>query len=69
MMKKEHPGVVNALGRKLRPGGRLILREPQGEGLSLEELKQRAVAANLHPTTVNANKVATMSVYDVQFIR
>jgi len=69
MMKKEHPGVVNALGRKLRPGGRLILREPQGEGLTLEEMEQLAVAANLHPATVNPHKVVTMSVYDAQFIR
>ena len=65
----ERPGVVNALGRILKPGGRLVLREPQGEGLTLEEMEQLAVAANLHPATVNAHKVATINVYDAQFIR
>ncbi len=64
----ERPDVVNALGRKLKPTGRLIVREPQGQGLNLEELNQLTAAAGLHPSPINAHKVAIGKVFDGCFI-
>lgn len=60
----ERPDVVHALGRKLKPQGRLIVREPQGEGLTPEELNQLTAAARLLPSTFNAHKIAIGAVYD-----
>jgi len=65
----ERPGVVTALAQLLKPAGRLILREPQGEGLTLEELNQLTAAADLHPFALTARKIAIGSVYDACFTR
>jgi len=65
----ERPGVVKALGRRLKPGGRLIAREPQGRGLTLEELNQLTAAAGLHPINIRPNKVWIGNVYDGAFAR
>ncbi len=34
----ERPDVIAALARQLKPGGRLVLREPRDHGLTLDEL-------------------------------
>ncbi len=60
----ERPGVVNALARRLKLTGRLIVREPQGEGLTPGELNQLTTAARLHPSTFNTHKIAIGAVYD-----
>ena len=60
----ERPEIVNALARKLKPGDHLLLREPQGEGLTPEELEQLTAAAGLATTAVNARKIAIGVVYD-----
>ncbi len=65
----ERPGVVNALARRLKPTGRLIVSEPQGEGLTPEELNQLTTAARLHPSTFNAHKMLIGAVYDSTYIR
>jgi len=63
----ERPTVVAALGRKLRPGGRLILREPQGEGLARDELEQLAITSGLRPAGFVAHKVFIGAVFDAVF--
>jgi ubiquinone/menaquinone biosynthesis C-methylase UbiE len=65
----ERQSVVNALARRLKPGGRLLLREPQGEGLSPEELLQLASTAGLSPSIFRSRKVAVWAVIDACFIR
>lgn len=65
----ERPGVVNALGRRLKPTGRLIVREPQGDGLAPGELNQLTAAAGLHPSTFKAHKIAIGAVNDACFTR
>jgi len=64
----ERPGVVNSLARRLRPQGRLIVREPQGEGLGLDELRQLAEQAGLVPSKINVRKLLIGHVYDGHFI-
>ena len=61
---RERPVVVRALARKLAPGGRLILREPQGEGLALDELRRLASEAGLYVSTLDTRKIVIGSVYD-----
>ncbi len=65
----ERREVVHALGRKLKPTGRLIVREPQGHGLSLDELKKLTAVAGLHPSAINARKVTIGQVFDGHFVR
>jgi ubiquinone/menaquinone biosynthesis C-methylase UbiE len=60
----ERPDVVAALVRRLKPGGRLVLREPQDHGLTLDELDHLMTVAGLRPTSTVAHRVATMSVYN-----
>jgi 2-polyprenyl-3-methyl-5-hydroxy-6-metoxy-1,4-benzoquinol methylase len=61
--------VMQALVCKLKPGGRLLLREPQGRGLSLDELRQLAEQAGLQASTLNARKLLIGHVYDGCFIQ
>jgi ubiquinone/menaquinone biosynthesis C-methylase UbiE len=61
--------VMQVLARKLKPQGRLILREPQGHGLSQDELIQLTQAAGLQITTLTSHKVAAGPVYDGRFTR
>lgn len=63
------PSIVNTLGRKLKPRGRLVVREPQGHGLSLDELNQLMATAKLHPSYIMSQKVFIGKVYDGCFIR
>ena len=63
----ERPAVVEALARKLRPGGRLVLREPQGEGLTSDKMRRLASAAGLDVRTLEARKLAFGAVYDASF--
>ena len=65
----ERPAGIIALGHKLKPGGRLILREPQGEGLALEEISRLTTAAGLRPTLLKASNIATGAIYDACFVR
>jgi len=60
----ERPLIVNTLARKLKPGGRLILREPQGHGLDLHELQALTTAAGLAAQDFEAHKVWLGPVYD-----
>jgi 2-polyprenyl-3-methyl-5-hydroxy-6-metoxy-1,4-benzoquinol methylase len=59
--------VLHSLARRLKPEGRLILREPEGHGLTLEELNQLAVAVGLHPLESNTRKLIIGSVFDACF--
>jgi ubiquinone/menaquinone biosynthesis C-methylase UbiE len=63
----ERPAVVGALARKLKPGGRVILREPQGEGVTTEELRQLAAAAGLEITRLEGNRILIGEVIDACF--
>jgi len=65
----ERPGVVNALARLLKPTGHLIVREPQGHGLTLEDLQQLTTAAGLHIATMDTRKILIGNVYDGSFTR
>lgn len=65
----ERPGVIQALGRKLKPGGRLLLREPQGHALDLAEIKQLAAMASLNLSSLKAHKLVIGAVYDGCFIQ
>lgn len=59
--------VVSALARKLKPGGRLLLREPTGEGLELDELRKLALSAGLDPAALNVRKILIGTVIDACF--
>lgn len=63
----ERQEVVSALARLLKPGGRLIMREPQGHGLAREELDQLAAAAKLHPFAFFSRSIVISSVYDAEY--
>jgi ubiquinone/menaquinone biosynthesis C-methylase UbiE len=63
----ERPTVVEALARKLAVGERLVLREPQGEGLTPDEVHRLADAAGLEVRTLDARKLAMGAVYDASF--
>jgi ubiquinone/menaquinone biosynthesis C-methylase UbiE len=63
----ERPTVVASLARKLKPGGRLIVREPQGEGLARDELEQLASASGLRPAGLVARNVFIGAVFDAVF--
>lgn len=65
----EHPLVIQALGRLLKPNGRICLREPQNHGLSLESLDQLAGQAGLQPVSIKARKIAVLPVYDASFVK
>lgn len=65
----ERSTVIIALTSKLKPAGRLVLREPQGEGLALEELVRLTTAAGLNPVALDAHKIAIGAVYDAAFAR
>lgn len=63
----ERSAVVEALAHKLKPGGRLVLREPQGEGLMPDELRRLADTAGLEVRTLDARKLAIGGVYNASF--
>ncbi len=65
----ERPAVVGMLAHKLKAGGRLVLREPQGEGLTPDELRRLAKTAGLDVRTLGAHKLAIGAVYDASFTR
>jgi ubiquinone/menaquinone biosynthesis C-methylase UbiE len=65
----ERPLVMQTLAGKLKPGGQLLLREPQGAGLSLEEVQSLAASAGLVPQEVVAHRVWLGPVFDGRFIR
>jgi hypothetical protein len=60
--------VMQTLGCKLKPGGRLLLREPQGRGLRLDELEQLAEQAGLQTSHLTARKLLIGRVYEGCFI-
>jgi ubiquinone/menaquinone biosynthesis C-methylase UbiE len=53
----ERPLIMQTLARKLKPGGRLILREPQGHGLDMPETEALTSAAGLVSQDFEAHKV------------
>jgi ubiquinone/menaquinone biosynthesis C-methylase UbiE len=65
----ERPAIVGTLARKLKAGGRLVLREPQDEGLTPKELRSLADAVGLETRTLEARKPAFGAVYDASFVR
>jgi ubiquinone/menaquinone biosynthesis C-methylase UbiE len=65
----ERPAVVGALARNLKPGGRLVLREPQGGGLTPDELHRLADTVGLDVCKLGAYKPAIGAVYDASFAR
>ncbi|NSW53999.1 MAG: class I SAM-dependent methyltransferase [Anaerolineae bacterium] len=65
----ERPLVMNCLSRKLSPGGRLLLREPTGEGLEREELYRLANNAGLASISLQERKCLAGVVYDAEWTR
>jgi SAM-dependent methyltransferase len=65
----ERPAVVQALGQRLKPAGQFILREPQGEGLSGEELIRLADSTGFQPGHIATRKIGLGAVYDACFIK
>jgi ubiquinone/menaquinone biosynthesis C-methylase UbiE len=65
----ERLGVLYSLARKLKPQGRLIVREPQGHGFTLEELNQLTAASGLDPLVRTLRKLVIAPVYDATFMR
>ena len=61
--------VLHSLARRLKPQGRLIIREPDGHGLTPGELKQLATAAGLNLAKDNVHKLIIGPVYDATFTR
>jgi len=64
----ERPQVMECLAGLLRQGGRMVLREPQGEGLTLEELNALAQAAGLCGN-VRTHKIAIGQVLDAELMK
>lgn len=60
----DRSGVVASLARKLKPDGRLLLREPQGHGLALADLDALAAAAGLHVAALETRNVFIGHVLD-----
>lgn len=56
--------IVEALAQLLKPGGRLIVREPGGHGLTKEELTQLIKTAGLQTESIQSQKVFIGQVYD-----
>ncbi len=69
ILAPERSAVVGTLARKLKAGGRLVLREPQGEGLTPEELRRLASTAGLEIDTLKARQLAFRAVYDASLTR
>jgi ubiquinone/menaquinone biosynthesis C-methylase UbiE len=65
----ERQQVLKTLAVKLKPGGNLLMREPQDAGLDAEEISQLATAAGLSTLALTSRKVLIGKVYDGQFIR
>ncbi len=59
----ERPLVIQRLAQLLRPSGRMVLREPQGQGLELDELSALAQTAGLQGN-IQARKIAIGHVLD-----
>lgn len=66
---RERPLVLQTLVRKLKPGGRLLLREPQGAGLGLAELQALTAGAGLTAESLEARKAWLGSVFDGWYVR
>lgn len=66
----ERVDTIRSLAGKLKSDGRLLLREPQGQGLTRDELSHLAVSAGLHEQRFAARKIALVgSVYDAEYAR
>lgn len=61
--------VLHTLARKLKPGGRLLLREPQDHGLAARELHNLTAAAGLKTDRLEARNVWLGPVFDACFTR
>lgn len=66
---EERSQIFPALAGKLAQGGRMILREPIGEGLSRQELQQLAADSGLVTASLVEKKLLIGQVYDVCFIQ
>ena len=66
--RPERGRIVAALVNKLKPAGRLLMREPVGRGLEIRELRSLAERSNLHVASLLEHKVAIGEVYDGNFI-
>ncbi len=65
----ERQQVLKNLTAKLKPGGHLLMREPQDQGLEAEEISRLATAAGLSTIALTSCKVFIGKVFDGQFIR
>ena len=61
--------VIQALARKLKNGGRLVIREPLGEGITKENLLQLTRLSGLQHKSLNTNKVFIGQVLDGVFTK
>jgi ubiquinone/menaquinone biosynthesis C-methylase UbiE len=61
--------VVTALARKLKPGGRLIIREPHDRGLALSDLNALAAKAGMTTDVLETRNVFIGHVLDGRFVR
>ncbi len=60
-------GVLRALARKLRPQGRLMLREPLAAGLCPDDVRQLALDAGLIPHELRARRLLIWQIQDGWF--
>ena len=65
--KNERLCILHSLARRLKPEGCMIVREPDGHGLTPDELNQLATAAGLHPVESNVRKFVIGTVFDASF--
>lgn len=63
----ERAAIVKTLAGLLKPDGRLVLREPQGHGLSLEAIRELTRAAGLRAISLKPRKFVIGGVYDASF--
>jgi SAM-dependent methyltransferase len=66
--KSDRRRIITALVDRLKPSGRLLLREPLGYGLERNELAEIARASSLHIASLVEHQVAIGPVLDGNFI-
>jgi SAM-dependent methyltransferase len=65
----DRPAVMSALAARLIPGGRLLLREPRGHGLTAPDIHCLAEHAGLAVQSIDCKDIALLRVYDGCLIR
>lgn len=64
ILMKDRSLEMKIIARKLKPSGRLVIREPQGHGLTMEEFDNFTQLAGLKKVTFQPRKIIFVEVMD-----